>query len=131
MALKSKVDFGKVKKIVIDGRLANLKLEANNIITGIVNRTQSGKDVANRAFKKYSTSYAKIKAGYSSKVNLTVKGHMLNNITWKELKGGIRLYFSSAAENTKAHGNQVKNGRKFLGVDPQQKKDIAKRLSKL
>jgi len=56
---------------------------------------------------------------------------MLNNITWREIKNGIRLYFSSSYENKKAHGNQVKNKRRFMGVDPKQEKEIIKRLSKL
>ena len=135
MALKKKINFNKVKKQVIDRRLSILKLEANNIISEIVERTLYGKDVNNRGFKRYSKQYGKWKRkGYGSRVNLKVSGNMLDAIDWKELKGldkGIRLYLRGAEENAKAHGSHIKNRRKFLGVDPRQRIRIAKRLRKL
>ncbi len=129
--LKSKIDFNRVKKIVIDGRQDKLIKDAPNIIHEIQERTRSSKDVNNKSFNHYTKEYAKQKGTSRNKVTLTLKNHMLANITWKNITNGIRIYFASVQENKKAHGNQVKNGRKFLGVDPRQKKRIESRLKKL
>lgn len=102
-------------------------LSANEIITDIQLRTQSGQDSNKQAFRKYTNEYAKQKG--SSKVNLTATNKMLNNISWKKINNyTLRIFFSSAHERSKAHGNQYKNGRKFFGIDKDQVKDINKRL---
>jgi ABC-type phosphate transport system ATPase subunit len=98
---------------------------AESIIVGIINRTQSGKDKNKKGFKAYSKSYGK-----SGTVNLTEKGTMLHSIDRKKIKNGIKLFFSNTNENAKAHGNQVKYGRKFFGIDKKQKELIKRRLGK-
>ena len=52
--LKKKINFRRVEKKVIGDRLEILRKEALNIETGIITRTQKGKDVKGYAFKKYS-----------------------------------------------------------------------------
>ena len=98
---------------------------AESLIVGIINRTQSGKDKNNKGFKGYSKSYGK-----SGTVNLTETNNMLHAIDRKKIKGGIKLYFSNTNEAKKAHGNQVKYGRKFFGLDKKQMKLIKRKLGK-
>jgi ABC-type phosphate transport system ATPase subunit len=98
---------------------------AESIIVGIINRTQSGKDKDKKGFKSYSKNYKK-----SGIVNLTDGGTMLQSIDRKKIKNGVKLYFPNTNEAKKAHGNQVKYGRKFFGVDKDQKKIIKQRLGK-
>ena len=98
---------------------------AEAIIVGIINRTQSGKDKNNKGFKAYSKSYGK-----AGRVNLTEKGTMLHSIDRKKIKNGVKLFFSNTNENAKAHGNQVKYGRKFFGIDKKQKELIKRKLGK-
>ena len=124
--LKKKINFNKVRKTVIEGRLDKLKKEALNIETGIINRTQSGKDVKGKGFKKYSSAYAKKKGG---KVNLTDTGAMLQAISNKNIPNGVRFYFNASAETKKASWNQKL--RKFFGVDKEQIKYLKKKMSKL
>ena len=124
--LKKKINFNKVRTTVIKGRLDKLKKEALNIETGIINRTQSGKDVKGKGFKKYSTAYAKKKGGT---VNLTDTGAMLQAISNKNIPNGVRFYFNASAETNKAAFNQKL--RKFFGVDKDQVKYLKKKLGKL
>ncbi len=140
--LKKKINFRKVEKRVIDGRVKKLRLEALNIEHGILARTLKGKDMKLKSFKPYSSSYKKLKAskGADSKVNLTgvtrkVKGRtvqgglMLQAISNKRIRNGLRFYFNASAETKKAFWNQRK--RKFFGVDKQQIKYLKKKLGKL
>ena len=124
MRVKKTIKWGKYKK-----RIKNtgdtLYSVSESLIVGIIKRTQSGKDKNKKGFKAYSKNYSK-----TGKVNLTDRGTMLHSITRKKIKNGIRLFFGSANENAKAHGNQVKYGRKFFGLDKEQKKLIKRRLGK-
>lgn len=117
-------NFNKYKK-----RLTNindtLHKQSDDIINGIVKRTKSGKDANNNSFKSYSDKYKK-----KGKVDLTVKGSMLNSVKSKKISKGISLYFSSANEQVKAYANQVKYGRKFFGLDKKQVKSIKTKLLK-
>lgn len=124
--LKKKVDFRKVRRVIIDGRLDKLKKEALNIETGIINRTQSGKDVKLSSFKPYSKAYKKIKGGT---VNLTKTGAMLHAISNKNIPNGLRFYFNASAETKKASYNQKM--RKFFGVDRNQVKYLKAKMSKI
>ena len=127
-----KPDFTRIKKR-IDGIGQNLPIIGNNIVYGIVRRTQRGLDVNNKKFKRYSKGYGKYKAKeYGSKdVNLTQSGKMLNSITWRKTKNGIRIYFRSREESQKAHGNQKRMKRVFFGLDKEQIKYIKKEIKKL
>lgn len=115
------VNWGKYTKRIknIDQKLLGLSEE---IIVGIIKRTQSGKDIYGRKFRKYSKGYKK--PGGTSTVNLTLKGTMLHAIDTKKIRRGIRFYFPNATENKKAHDNQVKYKRKFLGLDKKQIKAL-------
>jgi len=124
MRVKKKPNLGKYKK-----RIKNTQQElysvAEGLIVGIIKRTQSGRDKNKKGFKAYSKNYKK-----SGKVNLTDEGTMLHSIDRRTVKNGIKLFFGSTNENAKAHGNQVKYGRKFFGLDKEQKKLIKRRLGK-
>lgn len=129
--LKKKINFRKVRKVVIDGRVDKLRKEALNIETGIINRTLKGKDVKMASFKSYSKEYADYKQskGRGKTVNLTYTGAMLQAISNKKILNGIRFYFNASAETKKAFWNQKK--RKFFGVDKQQVKYLKKKMGKL
>ena len=124
--LKKKVNFRKVRRVIIDGRLDKLRKEALNIETGIIRRTQSGKDVKLSSFKPYSASYKKTKGGT---VNLTKSGAMLQAISNKKITNGLRFYFNANAETKKASYNQKM--RKFFGIDRNQLKYLKKVMGKL
>ena len=129
--LKKKINFRKVKKRVIDDRVNKLRLEASNIVTGIVNRTLKGKDADLKGMKSYSRDYAKYRQehGRKGKVNLTYTGAMLGAISSKKIPLGLRFYFNSKSETDKAKWNQ--KTRKFFGIDKNQRKYLKKQLSKL
>lgn len=121
--LVKKIDFSKYKK-KIDSPFT--KLMAESIKTGISNRTQKGKDFNGKSFGKYTKQYAKKKG--SNNVNLHVSGNMLESIKYEISRGKMRFYYTGN-EGKKAHGNQVKNGRKFFGVDKEQIALLKKKIS--
>lgn len=129
MAFK-KSNIRKQAKQLDDKKTKKVRLLASEIIVGIINRTQSGKDVKNNRFKKYNPGYAKVKSKKfgSTTPNLTITGNMLNSITSRDIKNGVRLYFIGSAENTKASNNQKK--RKFFGIDAKQQKQIKRKLQR-
>lgn len=99
-----------------------IQQNANEFIVGIIKRTQSGRDANMSGFRPYSKGYAveKAKEFGSSRVNLTRTGNMLNSISSKKIKGGLRLYFSANQELKKADNNQNRLRRKFFGLDKNQ-----------
>ena len=117
-------NWGKYKKRLKKTNEA-LYSVSESIIVGIIKRTQSGKDKNKKGFKGYSKGYGK-----TGTVNLTDTGTMLHAINRKKIKGGVKLYFPNTNENKKAHGNQVKYGRKFFGLDKTQKELIKRKLGK-
>ena len=129
--LKKKINFRKVENKVIGGRIKRLRLEALNIVAGIVDRTMKGKDVKLMGMKSYSKDYAKYrqKHGRNKRVNLTYSGAMLGAISTKKIPLGLRFYFSSKSETDKAIWNQ--KTRKFFGIDKTQRAYLKKKLSKL
>lgn len=94
-------------------------------------RTQSGKDRDGKSFKPYTASYRKQKAEEfgNSRPNLTRTGQMLNSISWKNIKDGIRFYFNSAEQNSKAFYNQ--KTRKFFGFTKRETTQLKKQLTKI
>lgn len=120
-------NWGKYRKRIknVDEQIYKM---SDSIITRIRNRTDSGVDKNNKRFKPYTKAYAQQKG--MTRVNLAVEGHMLGAIDSKKITGGIRLYFNKTNENKKAHGNQIKYGRKFFGIDKKQKEHIKTRLGK-
>jgi hypothetical protein len=109
---------------------ATLVPAINETIVEIRKRTQSGKDVNGNSFKPYaeSTKDYRSKHGRSTNVNLTYSGAMLGSITVKSIQGGIRLYFGSTIENTKAYHNQISLKRKFFGLSQAQRDKLIKFL---
>lgn len=131
MSLRKKINFNKVKTIVIDGRVNKLYKEGFNLVAGIEERTLKGKDKNLRGFRDYTPGYKDYKKskGRSGKVDLTMKGHMLAAMTFKKIRNGIRFTFNSSTELKKAAGNQKK--RPFFGLDRVQIKKLINRMSKL
>lgn len=131
MSLKKKINFNKVRSIVIDGRVDKLYKEGFNLASGIEDRTLKGKDKNLKDFKDYTPEYKayKKRKGRSGKVDLTMRGHMLAAITFKKITSGIRFTFTSKNELKKAAGNQKK--RPFFGLDKVQIKNLIKRMKKL
>lgn len=129
--LKKKINFRKVRRVIVDGRIDKLRKEALNIETGIITRTQKGKDVKQSSFKPYSRQYSryKQKKGRGKEVNLSYTGAMLQAISSKKITNGLRFYFNASAETKKAFWNQKK--RKFFGVDKLQIKYLKKKMGKL
>lgn len=135
----------------------NLSLMGNEIISDIIDRTQSGKDSKNNFFKPYSKQYAiskykefvrketisnlierksrlyairKQKEFGTATVNLTRTQKMLNSITYKEIPKGLRFYFNASEQSTKAYHNQITNKRKFFGLSNESLQKIRKFISK-
>ena len=110
----------------------NLSLMGNEIISDIIDRTQSGKDVNNLGFKSYSRLYAmrKQKEFGTATVNLTRTQKMLNSITYKKIPKGLRFYFNASEQSTKAYHNQITNKRKFFGLSNDSLQKIRKFISK-
>lgn len=110
----------------------NLALMGNEIISDIIDRTQSGKDVNNLGFKSYTRLYAmrKQKEFGTATVNLTRTQKMLNSITYKEIPKGLRFYFNASEQSTKAYHNQITNKRKFFGLSNDSLQKIKKFISK-
>lgn len=125
--LRKKINFRRVEKKIVGGRINKLRLEAENIKVGIVNRTVSGKDTKNKRFKRYSSAYAENKG--TLKVDLTDTGAMLGAISSKKIANGFRFYFNSKNDRDKAYWNN--KTRKFFGMDSKQVKYLKKKIGKL
>lgn len=124
-------------KYILDGlskkaESVNLSLMGNEIISDIIDRTQSGKDVNGVGFKSYTRLYAmrKQKEFGTATVNLTRTQKMLNSITYKEIPKGLRFYFNASEQSTKAYHNQITNKRKFFGLSNDSLQKIRKFISK-
>lgn len=103
--------------------------------TLIVERTQRGKDLHNKTFKKYrpATVAAKEKLGkQTSPPNLTDTGLMLSSLTSTVERIGNqiigRIFSVGFAERVKQNADL---GREFLGFDKQQVQRLKDKLSNL
>lgn len=105
---------------IVDNTILSMK---EFIIKGIVSRTKSGKDVNMLGFKPYSKDYKK-----TGTVDLYVSGKMLNSISSKKVNKGVKIYFPSSKESTKASANQ--KTREFFGLDKAQIDTIKKYIIK-
>ena len=94
----------------------NLTAVLNKIRNSIVSRTKSGYDKNNNAFKPYTPNYAKKKK--SSKVDLTLTGHMLNSLQVLS-NDTIGLTNNFAIQKAKGNANY---GRQFIGLTQKQNK---------
>lgn len=138
MPLKLKSDLSKLINNVKRSkkRLNNLDNEikkiANEVKSNIIRDTASGIDVKGRAFTPYSKKYAREKG--SSKVNLRLKGDMLNSMRIRRLrKNKYELSFSGNLENIKAsvHNKGINKmpKREFFGISKKSKSVIKKLIN--
>jgi len=121
-----------VKPVLRKYRLAEKNLSTTRLmaeigstaIALIAKRTKTGRQVSGKPFKKYTPAYRKWKEkhGYSGRVNLAVKGHMLAAMHSKVLsKSRALLHFIRGEESEKANWVQDIKGRDFFGLN---KKDM-------
>lgn len=100
----------------------NLRNILEHVRISIIKRTKSGKDIELNSFKQYTSKYIKKKK--STKVDLTLTGHMLNSLNINE----SQIYLNNKFAQDKAKGN-AKNGRQFMGLSQQQHKLIQKQIT--
>ena len=107
------------------------------VIDLMLNRTESGKDVSGKSFKKYSKSYINSadfeKYGKSAnQVNMELKGDMLEDLNIVKMKGNeITIGFDSSLSNKKAanHNQGITvPERQFFGVRQKDLKEIGKKF---
>jgi phage gpG-like protein len=103
--------------------------EAQNFIElakeRIIERSQSGVDLNNEKFKRYSEDYADFKGVSRSDVDMTLFGDMLLSVNGDATRNGVRISISGD-EASKAFGHMtgfrghptIKNGpkREFFGL---------------
>jgi hypothetical protein len=120
---------------IFSGLATELKTQLSDIATEVDRRTQSGKDVNERAFTEYrpATKKMKIKTGRNpSPVNLTQTGKMLASFgkikileTNRKIVGTIGFNSSNMAKiagyNQDGDARRNRPPRKFVGLSPDQK----------
>lgn len=125
-------EFKVVRKPNFRAKAEKISAELNKAVeregqflrTDIIKRTQSGKEIEGKAFKKYSKAYEKLlqREGESTNVDLTRTQAMLGAIQTriKQIAGDIelRLFFASATESAKARWNSAI--RPFFGISKEQ-----------
>ena len=137
--LKKKINFRKFEKQMMKKKEAQLGILSEEIISKIVERTQSGFDTNLKPFIRYDEKTIKKKG--SSIVNLKDTGKMLRSIRSKRIKNGLRFFLLGSRKggltnNDIAYYNQLggkkgKYKRKFFGTDRNINKWIQKKLAKL
>lgn len=124
-------------------------------VARMIRRTKDGKDVDGQPFAKYTPAYnrfkGKLRSGFITRtgkrgkkagqvkgeysvtqqpVDLILSGNMLNaietNETTSETSATVTVFFNSALEGAKAHGNMRK--RRFFGFSDEQVARIKKKL---
>lgn len=91
------------------------------ILARIRARTTAGLDEDQRPFRPYTPAYAAWKAthrrGWTGTVDLTLTGQMLRNLELVYLSARrVVIGFLAPAMAARAAGNEVRHGRRFLGV---------------
>lgn len=126
------------KKLERFTRTTALRVAAKVIQKQIKNQTEVGRDVNGSLFKPYTKRYAKKRQSWglrTDRVNLQVKGEMLNSMFFDSVNNEVRL---SGEQEPKALGltlgnRNIKAKRKFMGVSsldkPMIEEAIAKALS--
>ena len=118
------------------GRDPDLKQEIGQaIIDKIIERTEDGKDISEKGFKKYSKEYVdsdefKDFGKSKNEINMTLTGRMLDDIDIiSESRNTIKIGFEDSTEILKAFnhntGDTVKK-RKFFGIRERDLKEIGK-----
>ena len=115
-AVKGALD--KIKRKVPSASAKGIARAGIFIENAIKDRTRQGKSVNGGGFKRYSKSYAKVRAkrGASLTPNLFFTGQMLGNMSFKKLsstKG--QVFFPNRTQNIKAFFND--QSRPFFSVN--------------
>ena len=118
-AVKGALD--KIKRKVPSASAKGIAVASTFIQNAIKDRTRQGKSVNGGGFKRYSKSYAKVRAkrGASLTPNLFFTGQMLGNMSFKKLsstKG--QVFFPNRTQNIKAFFND--QSRPFFSVNRQE-----------
>tara|TARA_R110002110_G_scaffold7873_1_gene39754 strand:- start:287 stop:730 length:444 start_codon:yes stop_codon:yes gene_type:complete len=118
-AVKGALD--KIKRKVPSASAKGIAVASTFIQNAIKDRTRQGKSVNGGGFKRYSKSYAKVRAkrGASLTPNLFFSGQMLGNMSFKKLsstKG--QVFFPNRTQNIKAFFND--QSRPFFSVNRQE-----------
>jgi len=118
-AVKGALD--KIKRKVPSASAKGIARASVFIQNAIKDRTRQGKSVNGGGFKRYSKSYAKVRAkrGASLTPNLFFTGQMLGNMSFKKLsstKG--QVFFPNRTQNIKAFFND--QSRPFFSVNRQE-----------
>ena len=124
---------------IFDTKITDAALRAeiaDSIIQKIVDRTQSGKSLRGKPFKKYSKDYQGIRsaAGLSpTEVDLTFSGEMLNSIiTKKENERKIILGWDDDTNEAKAYNHNTGDTlpqREFFGLQEKEKAELRNEFS--
>ena len=118
-AVKGALD--KIKRKIPSASAKGIAVASTFIQNAIKDRTRQGKSVNGGGFKRYSKSYAKVRAkrGASLTPNLFFTGQMLGNMSFKKLsstKG--QVFFPNRTQNIKAFFND--QSRPFFSVNRQE-----------
>ena len=100
----------------------------NFVADEVEGRTESGRDADNRRFKPYTRSYAKAKG--QTRVDLSVKGHMLGAMRNRPTSTGVKVQIAGGREGYKAWKIQNKQKRVFMAVNKHDVKTIKKLIVK-
>jgi hypothetical protein len=115
-AVKGALD--KIKRKIPSASAKGIARASVFIQNAIKDRTRQGKSVNGGGFKRYSKSYAKVRAKRSASLtpNLFFTGQMLGNMSFKKLsstKG--QVFFPNRTQNIKAFFND--QSRPFFSVN--------------
>jgi len=118
-AVKGALD--KIKRKIPSASAKGIAVASTFIQNAIKDRTRQGKSVNGGGFKRYSKSYAKVRAkrGASLTPNLFFTGQMLGNMSFKKLsstKG--QVFFPNRTQNIKTFFND--QSRPFFSVNRQE-----------
>jgi hypothetical protein len=110
---------------------------AQAMIDRIVSRTESGKDINGKAFKKYSKEYKdslEFKAfGKTGDVNLKLTGQMLGTLDVLETSGSkVKIGWNDGSESAKAYNHNVGDTlpkRQFFGLTDSELDSIKKEFA--
>ena len=119
----------KMSKAVDDMDDKTLMKVTGEVRNRIVKRTMRGRDSDMKSFKPYSTDYSKFRAKKGKKTgrpNLVMTFAMLGNMSFKKIRGGSMIHFTSTAQNDKAYWNQ--QSREFFGLSKHNHKYVLSEL---
>ena len=111
---------------------------AQAVIDKIIERTEKGKDINGEPFEKYSTKYKQSDEfkdfGKTSKVDMTLRGRMLDDVDIiSETTNTVKIGFTDELETKKAYrhnsGDKGMTKRQFFGVTEKEVNAIKKEFA--